>query len=175
MTGIEDIHGTPHTILGVIDGGSRMALTMHRIGQRTSLALLEAVIAAAKAHGLPRVIRTDNEACLTSWTFRLGLAWLGIRHRRSRPGCPWQNGRIERLFGTLKEKLDRLAVHHGKGLDRALSEFRFWYNCVRPHQHLDGWTPWEAWHDVNPAVRPPKSVTPFYAWHGLLKGYHIRR
>jgi len=30
---------------------------------------------------------------------------LGICHRRSQTGCPWQNGRIERLFGTLKPLL----------------------------------------------------------------------
>jgi transposase InsO family protein len=29
-------------------------------------------------------------------------------HCLSTPGCPWENGRIERLFGTLKNKLDQL-------------------------------------------------------------------
>jgi transposase InsO family protein len=30
------------------------------------------------------------------------------------------------------------------GLGNALVPFRFWYNLVRPHQHLDGRTPAEA-------------------------------
>ena len=38
----------------------------------------------------------------------LCIKQLGIRHQRTTPGCPWQNGRIERLFGTLKNKLDQL-------------------------------------------------------------------
>ncbi|MFK2889513.1 transposase family protein [Dyella flagellata] len=175
MTGAEDIHGTSHTIVGMIDAGSRMALAMHTIRQRSALALLEAIIAAAKVHGLPCIIKTDNEACFTSRIFRFGLMCLGIRHQRSRPGSPWQNGRIERLFGTLKEKLDRLTVYHGLGLNQALDEFRFWYNCIRPHQHLDGWTPWEAWHGINPSTHAPKSVMRFIAWDGLLRGYHVRR
>ena len=33
---------------------------------------------------------------------------LGIRHQRTEPHCPWQNGRVERFFGTLKASLDRL-------------------------------------------------------------------
>jgi transposase InsO family protein len=71
------------------------------------------------------------------------LALLGIRHKLSRPGCPWQNGRIERLFGTLKSKLDQWSVANADELVQALARFEFWYNAVRPHQNLGGWTPLE--------------------------------
>ena len=33
-----------------------------------------------------------------------------IRHQRSELHCPWQNGRIERLFGTLKQRLEQWQV-----------------------------------------------------------------
>jgi transposase InsO family protein len=46
----------------------------------------------------------------TSVRFRLTLWLLGIQHQRIDPHCPWQNGRVEQFFGTLKEKLDQWEV-----------------------------------------------------------------
>ena len=175
MTGKGDTQGAVHPILGVIDHGSRMALAMHPLRNRTALTLLKALIAVIDMAGMPRTIKTDNEACFTSKLFRFGLAWLGVEHRRSQPGHPWQNGRIERLFGTLKEKLDQLVVSDAMGLQQALGAFQFWYNSVRTHQHLNGWTPSEVWHDMDPYRRAPLSITLFSAWDGLLTGYHMRR
>ena len=50
-------------------------------------------------------LRTDNEAVLVSRLFRCGLWLLGIRQQRIEPGCPWQNGRVERFIGTVKREL----------------------------------------------------------------------
>ena len=106
--------------------------------------------------------------------FRVALFVLGIRHRRIDPGCPWQNGRIERFFGTLKEKLDQLAVDSFEALNEALGEFRFFYNHVRPHQNLQTRTPAEAWAGVDPAVVRPRDEYWFEAWDGLLAGFYWR-
>jgi putative transposase len=100
---------------------------------------------------------------------------IGIRHQRTDPGCPWQNGRVERFFGTLKEKLNRLAVDSFEALNGALGEFRFFYNHVRPHQHLGGRTPAEAWAGDDPYGRPATREYWFEAWDGLLTGYYLRR
>jgi len=70
---------------------------------------------------------------------------VGIRHQRIEPHCPWQNGRIERFFGTLKHALDRWAVENRDQLNTSLLLFRLWYNHARPHQNLQGHTPAEAW------------------------------
>jgi transposase InsO family protein len=116
--------------------------------------------------------------------FGNALKQLGIQHQLTDPGCPWQNGRIERLFGTLKEKLDqriyspRPQAGEGLGvreqLNCDLNTFRNWYNHVRPHQNLDGRTPAEAWSGINPYVTPTKQEQWFEAWDGLLTGYHLR-
>ncbi|MDP2825167.1 MAG: integrase core domain-containing protein [Sulfuritalea sp.] len=98
-----------------------------------------------------------------------------IRHQRSDPGCPWQNGRIERVFLTLKEKLDRLEVDGFAALASALPDFRCGYNHVRPHQHLQGRTPAEAWAGVDPYAKPVKQALWFAAWEGLLCGFYLRR
>jgi len=105
-----------------------------------------------------------------------GVLWLaGIRHQRSDPSCPWQNGRIERLFLTLKEKLDRIEVESFVALNAALGEFRGFYNCVRPHRHLEGRTPAEAWAGIDPFRQAVKREAWFEAWGGLLCGYYLRR
>ncbi|WP_271465732.1 integrase core domain-containing protein [Acidovorax sp. NCPPB 4044] len=70
-----------------------------------------------------------------------------MRHQRSAPGCPWQNGRIERFFGTLKPVLRSMHLTAGK-LPEMLGEFAGFYNDVRPHQNLGGLTPHEAWQGI---------------------------
>ena len=85
------------------------------------------------------------------------------------------NGRIERLFGTLKQKLDQLQVDSRDVLVRLVDEFRCWYNHVRPHQNLAGFTPAEAWSRVDPYAAAPKQAICFEAWGGMLTGYYLRR
>jgi putative transposase len=87
---------------------------------------------------MPKIIRTDNEVVFTSRLFRFGLKFLGIKWKPIQLSSPWQNGRIERLFGTLKESLDHWKVYSMNQLNGDLDVFRFWYNFIRPHQHLDG-------------------------------------
>jgi transposase InsO family protein len=40
---------------------------------------------------------------------------------------------VERFFLTLKQKLDMWEVEDADMLERALGDFSFWYNEVRPH------------------------------------------
>jgi hypothetical protein len=69
------------------------------------VAILRALLDVIERFGAPKYVRTDNEAVFTSRLFRLGLRLLGIRHQRTAPFAPWQNGRIERFFGTFKQRL----------------------------------------------------------------------
>ena len=174
-TGKGDEHGSVHAIAGLVDHGSRRALALEPVRDRTATGLLKIIDAAVEVHGRPRTLRTDNEAVFKSPVFEAGLNALGIKHRFSKPGCPWQNGRIERLFGTLKEKLDQLVVANIDALDQALAVFRDWYNNIRPHNHLNGLTPRERWDEVDPYRTAPKSVEVFSEWDGLLTGLRIRR
>jgi len=57
----------------------------------------------------------------------------------------------------------------------ALGDFRAWYNHVRPHQHLGGRTPAEAWAGIDPYATAPNAVSYFSAWDGMLTGYYLRR
>ena len=175
MTGKGDRTGAIHSILGVLDHGSRKLLTLRVIARRTSWTLLGHLCLAIAEHGRPRAIRTDNDSVFTSRVFRSMLALMGVRHQRTISGCPWQNGRIERLFGTLKARLDLWSVASAEELAYTLTSFEVWYNIIRPHQHLGGRTPAEAWSGVDPFAVAPRQATWFEAWDGLLVGYHIRR
>jgi transposase InsO family protein len=175
LTGKTTLDGRTQLVLGILEHASRAALYLEAIESKSSWTLISKLAAAIKRYGKPRIVRTDNEVVFTSHLFRLALFLLGIRHHRTEQAAPWQNGRVERFFGTLKEKLDQLAVHSFEALNGALGEFRFFYNHVRPHQNLAALTPAEAWacHDV--LAWPAKKVYWFEAWDGLLSGYYLRR
>jgi transposase InsO family protein len=175
LTGKGDSAGETHAILGLLDHGSRALVTLAVLPTKSSWTLLGHLFLAVGKYGKPKTLRTDNESVFVSRLFRAALALAGIRHQRSDPGCPWQNGRIERLFGTLKAKLDRMEVDGFDALTPLLGEFRCWYNHVRPHQHLQGRTPAEAWAGVDPQARTVKQEFWFEAWEGLLTGYCLRR
>lgn len=196
LTGKGDAVGNVHSILGILDHGSRLDLVLKALKDKASITLLRALLDAIEKYGKPWAVRTDNEAVFTSRLFRFGLWVLGIRHQRIDLSCPWQNGRIERFFGTLKRALGQLAVEGRDGLILALVEFRFFYNHIRPHQHLAGLTPGEVWAGCRwkikggavlnaatmnnravaiAALPPVKEAFWFEAWDGLLSGYYLRR
>jgi putative transposase len=152
-----DLDGVTHFVLAILEHASRAALALEALESKSSWALMLRRIEAIKRYGKPCTVRTDNETVFTFKVFGCALFLLGIRHRRTDPGCPWQNGRVERFFGTLKERLDQLAVHSRDALNAALVEFRFFYNHVRPHQNLRGRTPAEIWADVDPFAKRFKS------------------
>lgn len=175
LTGKTDIGGNQHAILGIIDHGSRMVVFLRTATRQTTWSLLGYLFLAIGQYGKPRSVRTDNGSALVSRRFTTVLAMLGIRHQKTDIGCPWQNGRIERLFGTLKERLGQWNIASRKQLDLSLRQFAFWHNTVRPHQHLGGATPSECWQGINPYQQAPRTVEWFEAWDGLLRGYYLRR
>jgi transposase InsO family protein len=107
MTGKKDEAGNLHAILGMLDHGTRHALCLTALVNKSSWTLLGHLCLAIGRYGKPVAVRTDNERCFTSIVFTSALRCFGIRHQRSDLGCPWQNGRIERFFGTLKQMLNQ--------------------------------------------------------------------
>lgn len=173
-TGKLDALSKQHGIFGVMDRGMRACLHLARMPHESTSAILAVLRQLVKQYGKPERITTDNAAVYTSAEFAAALAKMGIKHVRNRVASPWQN-RIERMFGTLKEKLKCIELHDGAHLDALLPDWLTWYNHVRPHQHLYGWTPAQAWQGVNPFTSKPTKLTRFHAWDGLLTGFLIER
>jgi transposase InsO family protein len=174
LTGKATLDGGVHAILGIEDHGTRRLLALAIPENKRAWTLLGHFFLAIGRFGKPRAIRTDNESTFRGALFRITLWFAGIRSQFTVPGCPWQNGRVERLFGTLKAKLDRIEVENRAALNDLLAEFGFFYNHVRPHQHLTGRTPEETWRRIDPYAAAPKSVQWFEAWGGLLQDYCLR-
>jgi putative transposase len=178
MTFYTDTSGTQHAAIGMLDHGSRLVLCLQTLLKRNSWAMLGHLCFAIARHGKPKRLRTDNERVFTSWVFTTFLKLAGIGHQRIQTCAPWQNGRMERLFGTLKPLLRQLLIPSKAALQQALEEFTLFYNHVRPHQNLGGLTPAEAWNGYSQpelAQTPPKHTTIVRALDGLLVGYWMRR
>jgi transposase InsO family protein len=174
LTGKGDTAGDLHSILGIEDHGTRKLLAIEALANKNAWTLLGHLFLAIGRFGKPRAIRTDNESMFRGIVFRTVLRLAGVRQQFTTPGCPWQNGRIERLFGTLKQKLDRIKIDSREALAKLLAEFGTWYNTVRPHQHLGGLTPEEVWRGIDPYRAAPKAAYRFEAWDGLLQGCYLR-
>ncbi len=136
--------------------------------------MLRVVLDLINRFGWPATLRTDNEATFTSKLFGLALWLLGIRHQRTVLHAPWQNGRIERFFGTFKQCLRELRAAKPSACEELpdLPLFRLWYNHVRPHQNLQGLTPAEVWKGEREPARTGKRRR-FQAWSGVLSGFYV--
>ena len=145
LTFIASPFGPTFTVLGIIDAGSRKLLRLKRLPGKCAFIVLGHLLMAIGQHGLPLALRTDNEAMFTSKLWGATLKALGIVHRRGPPCQHWRNGRIERLFGTLKCALRGLRFTTAEVLQATLDRFAQGYNELRPHQGLGGLTPNEAW------------------------------
>lgn len=173
LTGKTDTAEHLHMILGILDHGSRANLNLTVLKRKTSIAILRIILDAVEKYGSPRFIRTDNERIFTSRFFRFGLGWLVIKHQTTELHYPWQNGRIERFFLTLKQKLDSWEIPDFEALTYSLTDFLIWYNAIRPHQNLCGRTPQEIWNVTDVFSRKSRKQYWFEAWDGLLVGYYL--
>jgi transposase InsO family protein len=166
----------PCLVFAAIDQASRRMLRCRHIAHKAVWSLLSELCAAIAEHGRPEAIRTDNEAMFTGWVWKAAMECFRIRRQRIQVACPWQNGRIERWFGTLKPVLARLSLPSPTALQGALDEFVLFYNHVRVHQGLGGLTPAQAWRGVSKADVRRRAGRGCWvqAFGGSLVGYHVR-
>jgi putative transposase len=124
---------------------------------------------AFQDYGLPHVIRSDNgppfaTASVTGLS-ALSVWWikLGIHPERITPGAPQENGRLERLHGTLLEAMrPTCANRHTQA--RRFEAFRQDYNHERPHQALGQLVP-ASFYAPSPRKLPSRIPEPDYP-HG---------
>jgi len=157
-------------VLGVVDHGVRACITLTELRDKSSLTILRELIPLFRRFGLPKRLRVDNDATMKSRLMRAALSMLGVTLQTTDPGCPWQNGRIGRFFGTFKAAIRRIVVQP-ENLPTRLMQFRAFYNFARTHQHLSGRTPAEAWSGGSrKAIGDGEFMT---AWRGVLNGWYF--
>jgi putative transposase len=172
LTMKRDARGRSRLILAIVDHASRACLRLQALADKSALTLLRSIEDTSRQYGSPKYLRTDNEPVLVSVLFRMGLWLMGIRHQRTDLHCPWQNGRVERFFGTLKRSLNHWHVDTGEELDEGLRRFRLFYNHVRPHHHLQGRTPAESWAGTNVFAQSSRMTEWMNMWEGVLQEYY---
>jgi putative transposase len=175
LTGLPLTSGESVSIWGVVDHGSRTVLQLEPLARFTSLILLGKLLIAFGEFGIPKAIRSDNASVFKTLMFRATLTLLGVKQQFTQLQSPWQNGRIERFWRTLKETLGTKPVRLQQGIrviqeqmrfasiaamQSVLSEFRDFYNHSRPHQALAGRTPARVWNGQVAKQREKKAQIP---------------
>ncbi len=95
-----------------------------------------------REHGVPKAMRSDNGSPFASTgaggLTRLSVRWvkMGIRLERIYPGKPQQNGRHERMHGTLKAETCDPPADTAAQQQRRFEAFQHEYNFERPHEAL---------------------------------------
>jgi len=159
-----DTQGRQHVVLAVLDHASRACLCLRRLSDKTAPTVLQHLVSIFRRYGMPKFLRTDNEAIFASWYLQLALRVLGIRPQLTALHCPWQNGRVERFIGTVKAALSKQTIASSQQLEAALGGVRTWYNHLRPHQHLHGRTPAEVWAGIDVFLTNHRSLAWLKVW-----------
>jgi putative transposase len=159
--------GTRCDPLTISDADSRFLIEC-RIVPETVEAVQPVVDQAFRELGLPRAIRSDNGTPFASGSSaggltRLSVHWvkLGIRLERIDPGAPQQNGRHERMHGTLKAETARPPAATPAEQQARFDGFRNDFNDNRPHEAL-GQVPPTTRYRPSPRPYPSKIEEPWY-------------
>ena len=137
------------TIAALLDGFSRKLLDLRvYVGAANSRDMIRLVRAAIQAFGQPRFIITDH-GCQFRKQFKQGVKPSSVVKGQVR--CPSFNGKVERLFRTIRQWLRFTLLPLGQqAIQRRLHKYRSWYNTERPHSSLGFLTPEEAWQGIKP-------------------------
>ncbi len=132
-------------IAAVLDGFSRKLLAMKVYASTPCSHNLAAMVRSATVkHGKPKFLITDNGSQFRK-LFGKAMRQQKVRHVRTRVRAPFLNGKVERLFRTMK-LWSRLILFgfSARSIQRRLDTFRDWYNSARPHSALGIRTPEEV-------------------------------
>jgi transposase len=143
MTRMRIFKGRKQYIFGVMDACTRQIhyiMNYSRMSSKQAIDCLE--WALKKADSVPTELWVDNGRMFISKAFKEYVKKRGIRIHYTDKGSPWQNGKIERLFGTLKgEWIKYRRYKTPESLNNSLKEFSRWFNCEREIQKLNYQTP----------------------------------
>jgi putative transposase len=154
------------TLAAILDGFSRkiLAAKVYRKTPRSRY-LAALVRTTAQKYGTPQFLITDH-GCQFRKQFHAAMNNLHIRHVKGPVRAPHFNGKVERLFRTLRFWWRLVLCGNSTAcLQRRLDDYRSWYNEYRPHSALNGLTPDEAWEGASlPEPMPIRSHDSVKPW-----------
>lgn len=136
----------------VRDKYSRKVLCARLMTGKTTEDVRPVMTELFRKYGLPRAIHSDNGAPFAATHGILGLtklsAWwisLGILPERSLPGCPGQNGSLERMHADIAREIEGRIPGGIAANQVALDAWVEEYNAVRPNEAIGMLTPDEVY------------------------------
>lgn len=145
------------------DGASRYLLRCLKLESNNVEHVWRILDIAFREYGLPSFFRTDNGPPFGSvgagrlTKLSVNLVKAGVIPEWIDPGKPQQNGRHERMHGTLKNETANPPQFTLEEQAMKFKDFIEYYNYVRPHEAIDQQTPG--------SIYQPSSRT----WNGILK------
>ena len=156
--------------LTITDQFSRYLLCCEGMGAISDDAARDACEDVFRQYGVPKVMRSDNGVPFASTGLagltKLSVYWLrlGITLERIRPAHPEENGRHERMHGTLKRETTRPARHNLLQQQERFDDFVEEFNMQRPHEGIDMKFPSELY-VPSPTAHPAQLIDPSYPMH----------
>ena len=147
----------------VQDAYSRFLLRVRHLPKTDTAHALAIYEMLFRTYGLPDAMRSDNGPPFATTApgglSRLSMFWirLGIRHERIDPGCPEQNGRLERTHLTLLQDTASPPAYDLFGQQERFADYEHCFSFERPHEALGGATPASLY---VPSTRPYPSAPP---------------
>ena len=136
----------------VRDKLSRKILCVRLMTGKTTEHVRPVMTELFRKFGLPKAIHSDNGTPFAATNGILGLtrlsAWwitLGILPERSLPGCPGQNGSLERMHADIAREIEGKIPGGIAANQAALDAWVEEYNSIRPNEALGMKTPDEVY------------------------------
>lgn len=95
------------------------------------------LLEALKFENAPTIVLRDRDQKFGD-RFDDAMKDAGLRQVLSAHRCPWQNGHVERVIGTLRrECLDHVIIFNARHLETVLGEYVAYYNGSRTHLGIE--------------------------------------
>jgi len=133
--------------LTISDAYSRYLLRCQAVRRADTRCVRPLLEASFREYGLPLSVRSDNGPPFASRSVaglsRLSIWFikLGIKPERITPGRPCENGRHERMHGTMQREACQPPEANRRAQQRRFDDFRRVYNQERPHEAIANATP----------------------------------
>lgn len=136
------LNGTKFKVLVVIDEFTRECLALEAATSIKSAKVRSILALLFADRGSPKYLRSDNGPEFVAHSLTAWLAQSGTQSRFTKPGSPWQNGKVESFNGRLRaEFLNPEAFCNLLDAQVRLRLFQRFYNDERPHSSLGYETP----------------------------------
>jgi transposase InsO family protein len=138
----------------ILDDHSRYILDWSITASPTFEFVKNLLSKAFKQYGTPKAVKSDNGPQFRKQFGEFLDAWL-IKHHSSPVYSPTYNGKIERKNQDLKQIIEQIDEQNTclEELFTIISNSIYEHNYVRPHQSLDGVTPFQSYNGFADEVK----------------------